>query len=69
MNVSLHFAFLWLKKELLGMVGGWCIAEQATRHVFNQGSYCAASQVKQLNFLFPQISLLLLNDTFVVRIA
>lgn len=21
MNVSLHFAFLWLKKELLGMVG------------------------------------------------
>lgn len=69
MNVSLHFAFLWLKKELLGMVGGWRIAEQATRHVFNQGSYCAASQVKQLNFLFPQISLLLLNDTFVVRIA
>jgi len=51
------------------MVGGWRIAEQATRHVFNQGSYCAASQVKQLNFLFPQISLLLLNDTFVVRIA
>lgn len=39
MNVSLHFAFLWLKKELLGMVGGWRIAEQATRHVFNQGSY------------------------------
>lgn len=35
MNVSLHFAFLWLKKDLLGMVGAWHITGQAARCLFN----------------------------------